>query len=242
MKLQSTIPSIFTMLNLFSGFLAILQIFQTHYLTAISLIILASIFDLLDGQVARLIHQESKFGIEFDSLADMVSFCLAPSVLVYSLFAFDMGIAGALICFFPLLFGGIRLARFNLYASGERKKYYTGLPVPACAITIGSYVWFYYVVFGSYGQSKALLPLIVILSFLMISKIRFYNFPRLSFHSGILKSIRSMSILIGIALVVVFRGYIIFPIMLIYIVTHILMWLTVYEDTRVHFQIRRKDK
>jgi len=139
---RSFIPSIFTIFNMFSGFLALLQIVQGHYITAVLLIMAAMVFDSLDGKVARWLQMQSDFGVEFDSLADIISFCLVPSLMVYTLYVADMGIPGMIIGFFPLLFGGVRLARFNLSATPQKMEYFTGLPVPAMAATIGSFVWF----------------------------------------------------------------------------------------------------
>ena len=243
MKLQSSfIPNIFTMLNLFSGFLAILQIFQSHFITAIMLIILAAVFDGLDGQVARLLHQESKFGLEFDSLADMVSFCAAPAILIYFLFTMELKLSGAIVSFFPLLFGGIRLARFNIQMEGIKKRYFIGLPTPTSAMTIVSYVWFNYTVFGNYGEPKIALPMIIVLSFLMISNVRFPQFPQISFHLGMVRTIKSVVIILGIAVMAIFRGYVIFPVISIVIITYLLMWAAGYEEPRVHFLIRKKNR
>ena len=115
-------PSIFTIFNMFSGFLAILQILYGHIITAVVLILAAMVFDFLDGKVARWLQLQSEFGVEFDSLADIISFCLVPSLLVYTLYVSDSGFMGAVISFFPLLFGSVRLARFNLSAGPEKMR------------------------------------------------------------------------------------------------------------------------
>ena len=239
---RSFIPSIFTILNMFSGFLAILQILQAHYITAVVLIMAAMIFDYFDGKVARWLQQQSVFGIEFDSLADMVSFCVTSSLLVNVLFVAEMGFIGGIISFFPLLFGGVRLARFNLSATPQKKDYFVGLPVPAMAATIGSYIWFSKEVFGNYGDPKIVLPLVVVLSFMMVSHIRFSSTFHITFRSGLVGTIRSIFIMISIILVIIFRGYVIFPIMGFFIITHLLMWIVGYEEPRVNLSIRRKDR
>ncbi|MCK9484085.1 MAG: CDP-diacylglycerol--serine O-phosphatidyltransferase [Candidatus Marinimicrobia bacterium] len=233
------LPSIFTVLNLFSGFLAMLQIIQGHYITAVILIMVALSFDFLDGMIARLTHQASDFGIEFDSLADMVSFCLVPAVLVNELFVADLGFVGGAISFFPVLFGGVRLARFNLHATTEKKAYFTGMPVPASAVAIGSYIWFSYKVFGNYGNSNIILPLVVVFSFLMVSNIRFLANLKLGFRKGTLRTLRTIGFLVTIIAVIIFNAYIIFPLMLVYIITHILQWLIGYDEPRVHFARRK---
>jgi CDP-diacylglycerol--serine O-phosphatidyltransferase len=243
MKLKrSLIPNVFTILNMFSGFLAILQILQGHYITAVILIIAAMIFDALDGMVARWLQQQSDFGIEFDSLADIISFCVTPALLINVLFMADLGFIGAIISFFPLLFGGVRLARFNLTASPQKKEYFTGLPVPAMAATIGAYLWFNKVVFGNYGDPKTVLPLVIVLSFMMVSNIRFSSIHRLHFRNGIWNAIRSGLMVVCAILIIFFGGYVLFPILGFYIVTHILIWIVGYDEPRVHFSIRRKGR
>jgi CDP-diacylglycerol--serine O-phosphatidyltransferase len=236
------IPSIFTILNMFSGFLAILQVYHGRYITAVMLIITAMIFDTLDGITARVLHQQTEFGIEFDSLADIISFCVVPSLLVNALFVDELGFIGGVISFFPLLFGGVRLARFNLTATAEKKAYFTGLPVPAMAATIGSFIWFNQTLFGNYGDPKVALPLVFILSFMMVSNIRFNAKFRITFHSGPLKTIKSITLITFTILIIIFRGYVIFPIMGIFIITNLLAWIVGYEEPRVHFLLRRRGR
>ena len=118
MKIKQHLPSIFTLTNLFLGFLAIINIMGGHYFIACYFILAAGAFDSVDGKIARLIGIPTNFGKEIDSLADMVSFCLAPSILVYSLYTQNMqGISGEVIASAPLFMGAIRLARFNSEAS-----------------------------------------------------------------------------------------------------------------------------
>ncbi|RKY56702.1 MAG: CDP-diacylglycerol--serine O-phosphatidyltransferase [Candidatus Neomarinimicrobiota bacterium] len=243
MKVQrSFIPSIFTIFNLFSGFLSILEIFHGRYITGIVLIIVAAIFDGLDGKVARRLQQESEFGIEFDSLADIVSFCVAPSILINILFVSELGFIGGILSFFPLLFGGIRLARFNVQMISERMPYYIGLPVPVNAITIGSFIWFNNKLFGNYGEPKIILPMVVVLSFLMVSHIRVSPVPKISFQKRTFTITKSIFIIVAFLLMIVFPGYTIFPVFVAFIVTQLLIWMVGYEEPRLHFSIRRKGK
>jgi len=240
---RSFIPSIFTIFNMFSGFLALLQIVQGHYITAVLLIMAAMVFDSLDGKVARWLQMQSDFGVEFDSLADIISFCLVPSLMVYTLYVADMGIPGMIIGFFPLLFGGVRLARFNLSATPQKKEYFTGLPVPAMAATIGSFVWFSKTVFGHYGDPKLALSLVLVLSFMMVSNIRFSATLHITFRNGLFGTFRSIYILLSMIIAIIFRGYALFPIMSIFIITHILAWILGYEEPRrAHFYMHRKGK
>lgn len=236
---RNFLPSIFTILNMFAGFLAALQIIQAHYITAILLMIAAMVFDSLDGYVARLTHQASEFGIEFDSLADLISFCLVPSLLINELFVAELGIWGNIISFMPLLFGAVRLARFNLTATTDKKSYFVGLPVPANALTIGSFVWFNYRLFGNYGDGKLILPLVVILAFLMVSKIRFTARLALSFKKDIFTRLKSGAAILLFLAVIVFNAYVIFPLMILIILFHIIQWLIGYEQPRIHLARRR---
>jgi len=234
-------PSIFTIFNMFSGFLAILQILYGHIITAVVLILAAMVFDFLDGKVARWLQLQSEFGVEFDSLADIISFCLVPSLLVYTLYVSDSGFMGAVISFFPLLFGSVRLARFNLSAGPEKKEYFTGLPVPAMAATIGSFVWFNRLIFGNDGDPRLALPLVMVLAFMMVSNIRFGATFRITFRKGPFGTFRSVFIILSGITVIFFRGYVIFPLMCIFIVTHLLAWVAGYEEPR-RVSLHRKEK
>lgn len=242
MKLRKSLPSIFTIFNMFSGFLAILQIFLGHYITAVELIILAAIFDSIDGKIARLLQEQSDFGVEFDSIADIISFCVAPAIMVHDLYVSDLGFTGAIISFFPLLFGGLRLARFNIDATAVKKPYFSGLPVPACALTIGTFIWFNYSLYGNYGNPKITLPLVIILSFLMVSNIRFSAQIELSFRKGLFTSVKTGMVMVILLVTLIFRGYVLFPIMFVFIMTHLLRWLVGYDEPRLHFSMRRRDR
>ena len=184
MKIRQHIPSFFTIVNLFLGFIAILQIQVGHFENACYIIFAAGVFDSIDGKLARKIGISTNFGIEIDSLADLVSFCLVPSVLIYSLYTHDMpGISGELIASAPLILGAIRLARFNVGQSDDPKSYFVGLPTPISALTIAALVLFTQNIKAGnpeYTQPKLLLPIIFAVAFLMVSKIKYPKFPILS--------------------------------------------------------------
>ena len=203
MKIKQHLPSIFTLINLFLGFLAIINTMSGHYYVACYIILAAGAFDSVDGKIARLIGISTNFGKEIDSLADMVSFCLAPSILVYSLYTQNMpGITGELIASAPLIMGAIRLARFNTEVYDEQPAYFTGLPTPMNALSIASLVLFiehFKIDNPEYSQPRLLLPLILSLSFLMVSRVHYAKFPLLNFNSGRQNTLR----LIGVALFVV---------------------------------------
>ena len=213
MKIKQHLPSIFTMINLFLGFLAIINIMSGHYFIACYFILAAGAFDSVDGKIARLIGIPTNFGKEIDSLADMVSFCLAPSILVYSLYTQNMpGITGEIIASAPLIIGAIRLARFNLENDDKRSADFTGLPTPMNALSIASLVLFIEHIKidnPEYSQPRLLLPLILSLSYLMVSRIRYAKFPLLNLNSGKQNTMRLVGVLIFVVafIISIFIGY-----------------------------------
>lgn len=221
----SIFPSLVTAGNLFCGFYAVICAFQIKIELSAWFIIGSAVLDAVDGKVARLTKSSSRFGVEYDSLADVVSFGLAPSILMYILFADRLGFIATSICFLPLLCGSIRLARFNVQLVGFDKDHFVGLPIPIAAITLSSFV-----LFSLYFYNTALyfpypmLLLIVTVSGLMVSTIRYAIMPDLSFH-GTWQQKRIM-IIIGIVviLVILFPRQILFPLSMVYILSG-LVWL-----------------
>jgi len=179
---RSAVPSFFTMGNLLSGFFSIVQASQGNLEGAAWLIVLAGFFDLLDGMVARLAGTSSAFGTELDSLCDVVSFGVAPSFLLYEFGLKDFAY-GAFLAALPAIFGAFRLARYNTLAEvGEKKDYFVGLPIPAQAGAIVTFIltfqddtWFSGL---ERGRLSILLPMTVVLSALMVSPIRFIALPQ----------------------------------------------------------------
>ena len=213
MKIKQHLPSIFTLINLFLGFLAIINTMAGHYYIACYIILAAGAFDSVDCKIARLIGIPTNFGKEIDSLADMVSFCLAPSILVYSLYTQNMpGITGELIASAPLIMGAIRLARFNTEVYDEQPAYFTGLPTPMNALSIASLVLFiehFKIDNPEYSQPRLLLPLILSLSYLMVSRVHYAKFPLLNFNSGRQNTLRLLAVvLFGVSFSLsIFIGY-----------------------------------
>ena len=179
---RAVVPSLFTTLNIFCGFLAIMNAGQGKIEMAAWFVILAAIFDSLDGVMARITRSSSKFGVELDSLADVVSFGAAPSFMVYRahLSVFDNW--GILIASLPLIFGAIRLARFNVQLVGFDKDHFSGLPIPAQAITLSAFLLENYSDgLGMIGAARdALAPLVLLVSFLMVSRVRYETLPKLT--------------------------------------------------------------
>lgn len=137
------LPNIITLSSMFSGFYSIVASFNSDYERAAWAILIASVFDVLDGWVARMTHTTSRFGIEIDSLSDAISFGVAPGVLVYSWSLQSFGKIGWVAAFFLVACAALRLARFNVQMGSEEKKHFTGLPSPAAALMIATSVLAY---------------------------------------------------------------------------------------------------
>lgn len=178
---KSIFPNFATSLNVFSGFLSIVFASQGDFQLSALLIFLAAFFDLIDGLIARLTKSSSQFGVELDSLADVVSFGAAPSFLIYKTYFINFGVIGLIISSLLLVFGAFRLARFNVQLEDLTKKLdFNGLPIPFQAITIASIVLFYYNGVAFVGIfNHLIIPIVILLSFLMVSNIRYNAFPKL---------------------------------------------------------------
>ena len=196
------LPNLMTAGNLFCGFAAVLRIIDGSLLVAagqsagplyheaIAFILGACVFDLLDGRLARLGGHESAFGREFDSLADIVSFGIAPALLVYQIVLRDFHRTGWLIAFFFLLCGGLRLARFNCtsqIAGDKPDKDFQGFPIPAAAGLIASLTLLMLWLQAderAIGPWKFALPvLLLFLSFMMFSKVKYPSFKGLNWRT-----------------------------------------------------------
>lgn len=175
-KMAFFLPNIFTALNMACGFVAGIYSWKGEFYYACMFLFLGGIFDSVDGRVARLTGTQSSFGEQFDSLSDVISFGIAPAILVYNRFFFNMGRLGLVISFLFLLCGALRLARFNANIDRVSSDYFQGLPIPSAAMAIIGYVLlsldFPYLV-----QNKILSSVYVCFySVLMISNIPFYSF------------------------------------------------------------------
>ena len=179
----SVIPNLFTAINMFCGFLSILSASEGNFNYAAWLIFVAAIFDALDGLVARLTNSSSELGVELDSLSDIISFGAAPSFLLYRTFFYSMNTWGILISALPLIAGGFRLARFNIQVVGFAKSFFLGLPIPSSALTIASFILAFYNDGYPKPISGFITPMILVLSFLMVSNIRYETLPKISLKS-----------------------------------------------------------
>jgi CDP-diacylglycerol--serine O-phosphatidyltransferase len=141
------------------------------------------VFDGLDGKVARITNTQSEFGVQLDSLADLVAFGVVPAVMSYLWLLHDFGRLGLMASFLFMACGALRLARFNVQAATTSKKHFVGLPIPAAACTLATLVLFTDYVPQEYLHSVisvGTLVLVYVLSFFMVSTIRFYSFKEIS--------------------------------------------------------------
>lgn len=170
------LPNLITAGGIFAGFYVIIASTDGHYARAAWFILLAAIFDGLDGKVARLTGTASKFGVELDSLADVISFGVAPGVLLYLWALRPFGKLGWLAAFLYVICGALRLARFNVQVSTVESKRFIGLPIPAAACIVATCVLLFYELGGT-GTIKifSMVVLVFMLAFLMVSNIKYLS-------------------------------------------------------------------
>lgn len=171
------LPSLFTTASLFAGFYAIVQAMNGSFEYGPLAIFIAMILDALDGRIARLTHTESDFGAQYDSLVDMVSFGLAPALVMYEWALSGMGKLGWLAAFIYTAGAGLRLARFNVQIGVTDKRYFIGLPSPSAAALVAGFVWVLHAN-GVPGKEISIAALIVtvLAGVLMVSNIRYRSF------------------------------------------------------------------
>ena len=173
------LPNLITTLNMFFGFFALIYAIRGEYVWSAYAIVGAAVFDLLDGRVARMTHSTSKFGAEYDSLCDLVSFGVAPGVLLYLWALQPFGRLGWLVSFLFTACGALRLARFNVQANIVEKAYFQGLPIPMAAGIVASSVLAWNDLGWDPQQSVLLLSMTIILAFVMVSTFRYRSFKDL---------------------------------------------------------------
>ena len=236
MKIVKHIPNTITSLNLLSGALAFIHALSGNYTTAVLLIFLAAIFDFLDGMAARALKAYSDIGKELDSLADIVSFGLAPSLILYHKLSV-IELIHPLIKYIPLivaLFSALRLAKFNI--DTRQKEEFLGLPTPACGIIIASLLYFYAVaeqtgwVVKFIDNSYTLPILSIVLSTLLVCEIPMFSMKisGLSWKKNSLRYIY-ITLVILIAVITLILGYnwslIILLAFTLYILINISRWI-----------------
>ena len=180
------LPNLFTTASLFSGFYAVVAGMGGNFSNAAIAILISMILDTLDGRVARMTNTQSKFGAEYDSLADVVAFGMAPALVVFSWALQSLGNLGWVATFIYVAAGALRLARFNVQLEVADKRYFVGLPIPAAAGVLASMVWAGHD-FGIQGTHYALFvaPLVIVIGMLMVSNFPYYSFKEVDFKGKV---------------------------------------------------------
>ncbi|MEI7530129.1 MAG: CDP-diacylglycerol--serine O-phosphatidyltransferase [Elusimicrobiota bacterium] len=232
------LPSIFTIANMAFGFFSILSASEGEYVRASWFLIISYVMDMLDGRVARLVHGESSFGVEIDSLSDWISFGIAPAYLVYKFVLKDYGYWGYPVAFLYVLCGALRLARYNVksHFGGSSKDYFQGLPIPGAAGILVSFVLAYSMIEGESSMRGiqivmdrmpfvyGIVPFIMIaLALLMVS-----SAPYAAFKGDMLKpnSIKGILLITAVlSMIVRYPQDALFLFFSIYALSGVLAWL-----------------
>ena len=177
------LPSLFTMGSMFCGYACIVYAMRGEFVTAAPFIGLAIVVDMLDGRIARMTGTESAFGIEFDSLADIISFGVAPAILAFAWGLQPLGRLGWAAGFLFVAAAAVRLARFNIQTGSLDKRYFVGMPSPAAAgipaATVFAYPWG----FQTYAEALPVLAMVIVPALLMVSTVRFRSFKNLDLQA-----------------------------------------------------------
>jgi CDP-diacylglycerol--serine O-phosphatidyltransferase len=229
------IPSAFTLGNLFFGFWAIIQAFNGNFRQAGWFIVFAGILDSLDGRVARRMGTGSRFGAELDSLVDVISFGVAPALLIYFLEFSTAGRYGWIVCFLYVVAVALRLARFNVLSHGKPTPgWFTGLPSPAAGMTLATYYafsqtrWYRMSVAQFDLEHQGLVVLLLLMSVLMVSKVMYPRGAPVSLRNprGVLALVLMLAVVIGS---IVWPSSILFPFFVAYasfgVLRHIVLML-----------------
>jgi CDP-diacylglycerol--serine O-phosphatidyltransferase len=180
----SLLPSLFTMGNMFCGYACVVYAMRGEYETAAPFIGFAIVLDMLDGRIARLTGTASDFGVEFDSLADVISFGVAPAILSLAWGLSPLGRLGWAAGFLFVSAAAMRLARFNIQsAAGSDKRYFVGMPSPAAAAVPAATVFAHPFGLQDYGEALLALPMVLVPAVLMVSTIRFRSFKTIDLQS-----------------------------------------------------------
>jgi CDP-diacylglycerol--serine O-phosphatidyltransferase len=177
------LPNTLTLCSMLLGFYSILSTLKGNYVYAAWAILFATIFDGLDGWVARLTNSTTKFGIELDSLSDLVSFGVAPAVMMYKWALAPFGRIGWAAAFWFMACGALRLARYNVQMGSTESKSFTGMPIPGAATIIASLILFYHEMLDMPpGKNILILGLTVLLAFLMVSTLKYHGVKEIDFR------------------------------------------------------------
>jgi CDP-diacylglycerol--serine O-phosphatidyltransferase len=210
------LPNLLTTAGLFSGFFAIVASMNNNFESAAVAIFVAMVFDGLDGRVARMTNTESDFGAEYDSMADIVSFGMAPALVMYNWALHDLGKLGWLAAFIFVAGGALRLARFNTNIDTVDKRYFQGLAIPSAAAIVAGAVWVgskYEITPSDVGYIAAALT--ILCGLLMVSNFRYHSFKDVDWR-GRVSFMVILIIVLAFVIVATEPSLVLFSIFLLY--------------------------
>lgn len=213
------LPNLFTTAGLFAGFFAIVAAMRGDFESAAIAVFVAMIMDGLDGRIARMTNTQSAFGAEYDSLADMIAFGLAPALVIFQWSLLEMGKFGWMVAFIYTACAALRLARFNTQIGTQDKRYFQGLPSPAAAACVAGWVW----AGARYDISPDVMsivavPLTFLAGILMVSSMRYYSFKELDLRNKVPFMVM-LALVLVFALVAIDPPLILFGIFFLYAVS-----------------------
>ena len=236
------LPNLMTTLALFAGFYAVIAGMNGDYLAGAIAIFIAMVFDGLDGRIARMTNSSSAFGAEYDSLADMVSFGLAPALLLYQWALSDFGKLGWLVAFVFTAGAALRLARFNNQVGVSDKRYFQGLPSPAAAALLAGLVWLVetnHIETGFEGDIALIFTLAA--GLLMVSNIRFHSFKELNLKDKV-PFVTLLVIVLVFVVITLKPSVILFGLAFIYAISGPVMTLLTLKRTRLMRKRKNTDE
>ncbi|MFI5294921.1 MAG: CDP-diacylglycerol--serine O-phosphatidyltransferase [Thermodesulfovibrionales bacterium] len=229
------LPNTLTLCGMFFGFFSILNAIKGNYVDAAWAIFIAGVFDGLDGWVARLTNSTTRFGIELDSLSDLVAFGVAPSVLVYKWAIAPFGRIGFAAVFLFTACGALRLARYNVQMGSTESKAFTGMPIPGAAGVLGALVLFYDDIWRAVPEKNVfMLILTIFLSILMVSTLRFHGLKEIDFK-------KRKPFWLLVAIVVVFVAFVIHPPVALFIFAMIYLAWGIIENIYLMYRKGKRE-
>jgi CDP-diacylglycerol--serine O-phosphatidyltransferase len=228
------LPNTLTLCGMFMGFYSILASIKGLYVDASWAIIIAMVFDGLDGWVARLTHSTTRFGIELDSLSDLVAFGVAPAVMLFKWNLASYGRIGWSAAFLFMACGALRLARYNVQMGSAESKSFTGMPIPGAATIVATMVIFYYEIWQTVpAKNIYILLLTFILAVLMVSTLRFHGAKEIDFS-------KRKPFWILVAIVVAFALIIMHPPIALFIFAMIYLFGGIIENIFLFYRRKKQ--
>ncbi len=235
------LPNLFTTASLFAGFYSIISSLQEKFTVAAAAILVSLVLDGLDGRIARMTNTTSKFGAEYDSLADLVAFGVAPSLLAYIWAMSFYGRWGWIAAFLFVLCGALRLARFNIQIGIIESKVFNGLPIPAAAAFVATIViFFHYLGVEGKFENPCILFFVIILSLLMVSNVKYYSGKDMKLFAR--KPFMSFLLLVILLIVIVAEKEIMpFAIMMVYVISGPIWWVIKFRRQLAQKALEKKN-